>query len=191
MKNLNYKTMRKLVFTLLMLLTLSLNAQENKGTLKFLGIPVDGTKSEMISQLKKKGFTYNAYDDYLEGVFNGHDVNIRIGTNNNKVYRVFVADKVSLSEREIKIRYNTLLNQFKNNQKYLSLDENKELGYDFDISNEITNNRIEAGFIQITDNIEESVNNSVWFMIYKYGYDEYGIWLYYDNLLNYPNGDDL
>ena len=40
MKNLNYKIMRKVAFTLLMLLALSLNAQ-----VKFLGIPVDGTKA--------------------------------------------------------------------------------------------------------------------------------------------------
>ena len=39
-KSLNCKTMRKLVFTLLMLLTLSLNAQD--GIIKFKGIPVDG-----------------------------------------------------------------------------------------------------------------------------------------------------
>jgi hypothetical protein len=35
-------------------------------------------------------------------------------------------------------------------------------------------------------------SNSVWFMICKLDYsDEYWIALYYDNLNNAPNGDDL
>ena len=55
---------------------------------KFLGIPVDGTKSEMIQKLEEKGYRYNSQNDFLEGEFNGRDVHIYIGTNNNKVYRI-------------------------------------------------------------------------------------------------------
>ena len=38
---------------------------------KFLGIPVDGDKSEMKEKLKSKGFTQSPYvEDVLTGVFN-------------------------------------------------------------------------------------------------------------------------
>ena len=33
----------------------------------FLGIPVDGTKSEMIEKLKEKGFVYSSHSDNLRG----------------------------------------------------------------------------------------------------------------------------
>ncbi|MBQ2189824.1 MAG: hypothetical protein II452_03035, partial [Paludibacteraceae bacterium] len=56
---------------------------------KFLGIPIDGTKQEMIQKLKDKGFTYHYErgEEFLSGEFNGSDVHIFIATNNNKVYR--------------------------------------------------------------------------------------------------------
>lgn len=59
---------------------------QKKDVTKFLGIPVDGTKTEMIQKLKAKGFTYNQRLDCLEGEFNGREVKIFVVTNNNKVY---------------------------------------------------------------------------------------------------------
>ena len=52
----------------------------------FLGIPVDGTKPEMIAKLKEKGFVYSRHSDVLRGEFNGEDVEIHIVTDNNKVW---------------------------------------------------------------------------------------------------------
>ena len=52
---------------LLFLLSISIYAQQN--VTKFLGIPVDGSKADMIQKLKEKGFTYNTTTDRLEGVF--------------------------------------------------------------------------------------------------------------------------
>ena len=83
----------KKILSLAVLLVFSLAMYAQKDVTKFLGIPVDGTKSEMIKKLKEKGFTSTLYDkDVLEGEFNGVDVNISVVTNNNKVYRIFVAD---------------------------------------------------------------------------------------------------
>ena len=76
---------------MLFLLSDNLNAQ--KDVTKFLGIPVDGFKAEMLSKLKSKGFSVNTSNkDVLNGEFNGRDVNIFIKTNNNKVFRLAVAD---------------------------------------------------------------------------------------------------
>lgn len=128
MKNLNYKTMRKLVFTLLMLLTLSLSAQQYQYTVKFLGIPVDGSKSEMISQLKKKNFKYDSYNDQLTGKFNGEKVIVMIHTNNNDIVdRLYVTDSYDSNSSNIRIRFNLLLNQFKNNDNYIEFLEHNEL----------------------------------------------------------------
>lgn len=85
--------MKKLLSVALMCLcSLVLYAQKDVTT--FLGIPVDGTKAEMIEKLKAKGFTSHPYDeDALRGEFNGEDVRISVVTNNNKVYRVAVFDE--------------------------------------------------------------------------------------------------
>lgn len=116
--------MKKLIFSLLAtLLTISLYAQNDVTT--FLGIPVDGFKSEMRQKLIAKGFTPKKVgtNEYLEGEFNGTDVHIYIATNNNKVYRIMVCDANTQDEANIKIRFNRLVNQFKNNKKYTSLDQ--------------------------------------------------------------------
>ena len=116
--------MKKLIFSLLAtLLTLSLYAQNDVTT--FLGIPVDGFKSEMRQKLIAKGFTPKKVgnNEYLEGEFNGTDVHIYIATNNNKVYRIMVCDANTQDEANIKIRFNRLVNQFKNNKKYTALDQ--------------------------------------------------------------------
>lgn len=116
--------MKKLLFSLLAtLLTLSLYAQNDVTT--FLGIPVDGFKSEMRQKLIAKGFTPKKVgnNEYLEGEFNGTDVHIYIATNNNKVYRIMVCDANTLDEANIKIRFNKLVNQFENNKRYTALDQ--------------------------------------------------------------------
>lgn len=116
--------MKKLILSLLAtLLTLSLYAQNDVTT--FLGIPVDGFKSEMRQKLIAKGFTPKKVgtNEYLEGEFNGTDVHIYIATNNNKVYRIMVCDANTQDEANIKIRFNRLVNQFKNNKKYTALDQ--------------------------------------------------------------------
>ena len=62
--------MKKLIIFLfvnfLSVFSIVLHAQED--VTKFLGIPVDGSKSEMIQKLKAKGFTNTSSEkDILEG----------------------------------------------------------------------------------------------------------------------------
>lgn len=88
--------MKRLITILCSLLAcLSLVAQTNSdNTIKFLGIPIDGSKEQMIKELKNKGFKYNPQFENLSGRFNGKDSNIYISTNNGKVDRVYVASSV-------------------------------------------------------------------------------------------------
>ena len=153
--------MKKLIIFPLLFVAVFASAQIE--VTKFLGIPVDGNKQQMIQKIKEKGYLYNSNYDRLEGEFNGRDVFIYVVTNNNKVYRILVEDAVYSSEGDIKIRFNTLLRQFENNnRKYFSMStEDGELSESEDISYEMTvnNKRYEAAFIQ-TNNTLDSVTLS-------------------------------
>ena len=144
----------KKVFTVFVLLALSVAVYAQKDVTKFLGIPVDGSKTEMIQELKAKGFTYDKALDRLYGTFNGYDVNVYIVTNNDKVYRIMVCDKYSQDAGDIKIRFNTLCRQFLDNKKYVSLSENDiEIPESENIAYEMTvnNKRYEACFFQLPE----------------------------------------
>lgn len=132
--------MKKALF-LLTALMLALSASAQKDVTKFLGIPVDGTKAQMIAKLKAKGFTPSKFRDadFLEGEFNGSNVHIYIATNNNKVCRIMVCDEKTQDEANIKIRFNKLVDQFKNNKRYLALDDyslsdKENISYEMDIN---------------------------------------------------------
>lgn len=121
---------------------------------KFLGFPVDGSKSEMIKNLKTKGFKLSTIGDtdVLMGRFNGNDVHVYISTENGKVSRIMVCDENTMSETDIKIRFNRLCSQFKDNGKYLSLDdytisENDDISYEMAVHNK----RYEAIFYQLPE----------------------------------------
>lgn len=120
---------------------------------EFMGIPVDGYKPEMIEKLESKGFIYNKEFDLLEGEFNGEQVYIFIKTNNNKVYRISVADKNTRNEQQIKIRFNRLCEQFENNKKYSFSGKSQIIPEETDISYEmnVENKSFEALYFQEID----------------------------------------
>lgn len=118
----------------------------------FLGIPVDGTVSSMKQKLISKGFVPKKVgtNEFLEGEFNGTDVRVFIVTNNNKVWRIMLADKNRVDEAQIKIRFNILVSQFENNKRYIPLDK-YTLSDEEDISYEMTvhNKNYIACFCQV------------------------------------------
>ncbi|MDR0790454.1 MAG: hypothetical protein LBO06_06635 [Bacteroidales bacterium] len=144
--------MKKTIISMLVALfaTVSL-VQGQKDVTSFLGIPVGGSKSEMIQKLRSKGFTSSpANKDVLVGEFNGVSVNIHIVTNNNKVCRIMVADANQMSEGDVKIRFNTLCKQFQNNKKYLwlsdyTLSDDEDISYGMSVKNK----RYEAVYYQL------------------------------------------
>ena len=222
---------------------------QSESTLKFLSIPVDGSKSEMVEVLKSKGFEYDSESDFLIGDFNGKKSEIGIVENHGKVYRVVVFDANTYDAGEIRIRFNNLIHQFENNDKYFYIFPNDIIPEDEDIHYEILVNKKQyiaefrynplygndelrdrlineaveesklfleekkdektidgityGEFYSDKDNydqlisaqvslkvIQMSKNSSVWFKIFEH-YGKYYIGLYYDNLLNAPNGEDL
>lgn len=87
----------------------------------FLGIPVDGTVSNMKQKLIAKGFKQDS--DVLSGQFNGQDVYLTIVANKGKVWRVAVINKTPYSEAQIRLQFNILVRQFKNSTKYDNVKE--------------------------------------------------------------------
>lgn len=178
--------MKKMLFVAVMLLfTFIANAQAD--VTKFLGIPIDGTKEEMIAKLKEKGFRmsiYNPDNNILEGEFNGFDVSVHIVTNKNKVCRIMVCDKNTQSGNSIKTRFNILCEQFKNNPNYISLGEDFKIPENEDVEREILINKknYQAIFYQRVD------VNSDW---YKSELDKYIASLYTSEQLEKLSSDEL
>lgn len=177
--------MKRLVLVAL-LATISLNSF-SQNVIRFLGIPIEGTKKEMISKLEAKGYEYNSTADVLLGEFNGSDVMLSVQTVNNRVWRIGIVDANSTDETNIKIRFNNLFEQFSNNGKYKLMD-GKKLSDSEDISYEmlVHNKRYEAIFSPK----DTSINGAVWYMIASQ-YGKYSILMFYENLDNAANGDDL
>lgn len=143
----------KRIFIMMIAMTMSFAAfAQNKDVTTFLGIPVDGTVSSMKQKLVSKGFVPKKVgtNEFLEGEFNGCNVNVYIRTNNNKVYRIMVADNNTVDEAQIKIRFNNLVSQFENNKRYIPHDK-FTLSDEEDISYEMTvhNKSYEALFYQV------------------------------------------
>ena len=143
--------MKKFI-TLFMMLFCLCTAQAQRDVTTFLGIPVDGFKSEMRKKLIAKGFEPVTGQEYLKGEFNGTDVHVYIATNNNKVYRIMLCDANTQDEAGIKIRFNKLVSQFERNKRYLALDK-YTLSDDVDISYEMTvnNKNFDALYYQNVD----------------------------------------
>ena len=146
--------MKRKVFTIYAILFCAVVSFEQNEVTKFLGFPVDGTKADMIKNLKSKGFKLKIVgdNDVLMGRFNGNDVHVFISTENGKVSRIMVSDENTMSETDIRIRFNRLCSQFKDNGKYLSLDdytipENEDISYEMAVRNK----RYEAIFYQLPE----------------------------------------
>ncbi len=145
--------MKKTLLAIIML-AYSLSTWAQEDVTRFLGIPVDGTKREMIEKLKAKGFEPHPTEkDCLIGEFNGEEVMIIIQTQNNKVWRIVVGDITHRDAINIKIRFNELCRQFLKNKKYFTLYSESELMIpdDEDIAYNIlvNNKRYEAAFLQL------------------------------------------
>lgn len=156
-----------LIVWFLMLLIFPMASYAQKDVTQFLDIPVDGYKPEMIEKLKSKGYTINQQsEDVLDGEFNGTKVNIVIGTNNNKVWRIAILDEYTTDETNIKIRFNNLIQQFVNNNRYSTqsdsiiskfiIPEDERISYEMTVNKK----RYEAVFYQKALKYDSLINEA-------------------------------
>ena len=197
--------MRKFL-TLLAMIAISASVFAQKEVTKFMGIPVDGSPTEMIKKLKAKGFTTD--EDFMQAVelglidwdgpevltgrFNGERVRVYIVVETNKVWRIALKDKKDRDETQIKIRFNTLVRQFEGNGKYVPYFDEQTIADDEDISYQMTVNKkqYQAYFVQKGEDGTVDVKREVWFLIIQ-RFDGYYIYMYYDNKYNEADGSDL
>ena len=142
---------RLLIFLLVICSHVAFGQTDWDGTIKFLGIPVDGSKEEMISKLKEKGFSYNSFFDEIKGEFNGRDVTLYLRTNHGLVDRVCVVFPTA-DKRQVIQEYNLLLSQFQSNEKYMELLPNSRISSTENIAYEmsINNKTYSANFSYIS-----------------------------------------
>ncbi len=197
--------MRKFL-TLLAMIAISASVFAQKEVTKFMGIPVDGSPTEMIKKLKAKGFTTDEYvmqlvklglidwdgPELLTGHFNGERVRVSLYVEQNKVWRIYLSDNNNRDETQIKIRFNTLVRQFEANGKYVPLFDEQTIADDEDISHQMTVNkkRYEAYFVQKGEDGTVDKKRVVWFSIGQCS-DGYYIAMYYDNEYSEADGSDL
>lgn len=197
--------MRKFL-TLLAMIAISASVFAQKEVTKFMGIPVDGSPSEMIKKLKAKGFTTDEavmhlvklglidWDgpEWLIGRFNGEKVLLGLYVEQNKVWRIYLVDKKTRDETQIKIRFNTLVRQFEGNGKYVPYFDEQTIADDEDISYQMTVNKkqYEAIFAQKGEDGTIDEKRVVWFRISQRS-EGYYIYMYYDNKYNEADGSDL
>lgn len=181
---------KSIIFLFAVLMVTICFAQETKDVTKFMGIPVDGTYTEMIQKLRDQGFDWNTTYGLLEGEFNGDNVIIDVQTVNGKVWRVAVILKKEYDETDVKIKFNRLCQQFERNPKYVSFlgTESQKIGDEEDISYEmiVKSKQYQAGYLQDGDSMK-----FVWFVISRHYYNNYHIYIYYENLYNAAHGEDL
>ena len=154
----------------------------DEDAIKFLGIPVDGSKEFVVGQLVEKGFKLS-YDETLDGQFNGDPVKIYIHTYRDKVDRIIVEFN-KVPEMDLREQYNHLLSLLMKNEKYHPVSSYSPLPEDEDCNYElfVHNKDYKAVFSYIPD-------GEVWLTILDRG--GYHVCLYYDNLRNRPHGEDL
>ena len=196
--------MRKFL-TLLAMIAISASVFAQKEVTKFMGIPVDGSPTEMIKKLKAKGFTTDEgfmrdvkrglidWDgpEMLIGRFNGEKVRVSLLVEQNKVWRICLVDKDYRDETQIKRRFNTLVRQFENNDKYVYFYE-QTIADDEDISYQMTVNKkqYEAIFAQKGEDGTIDEKRVVWFRISQRS-EGYLIDMFYENEYNRADGSDL
>ena len=183
--------MKKIIVLLTMLMVVMVcNAQEKKDVTKFMGIPVDGTKIEMIQKLKAKGFTYDVKLDCLKGEFNGSDVILVINTDKGKVCSITVVmgGFTGYDESLAKIVFNSLSQEFEKNPKYVTyeshlIEEDEDISYEMSVNSKSYINI----YLQNGDKMKP-VMMTILTIRRTYNYN---IGILYYNEYNSSNGEDL
>lgn len=165
-------------------------------TIRFLDIPIDGSRNMMIKKLEEKGFIYDYENNLMKGTFNGEPSDISISTSNGRVNKIRVCSK-AYDVLGVKQAYNRLLLQFKSNPKYIALENYNLIPVEIrDMYSSLKPGEHFTVFYRrkefkrsynINPNKAEGV---VWFKIVEL-YGDYFIQLNYENLKKHTINSDL
>lgn len=136
--------MKKLIISIVaFLLTVSAVLAQVKASetiLTFSGVPINGSKAQIIKSLSAKGFEYSDLYDHLTGMFNGEEVTLKISTNHGVVDRIIVNYPYCHESNDTRIKYNMLLSRFNRNDKYICINPRLEVPADERINRQLYDN---------------------------------------------------
>lgn len=205
--------MKKLLITLVFTITL---VYMGYSQIKFMGIPMNLSKSEMISKLEEKGFVRtqevvefenlenrilnqggtldggklreNDRPYMMQGYFDGKRCKLYIEPYKGKLSQIIVIIEDPYRELNAKIQYNLYVEQLsKKYTKFFDFDYTIDL--DKDISEPFDQN-ISAHFLTAYDDIEKP-HGMIHLEMSHPKYDEFYLAIRYYNMDNMPDGEDL
>ncbi|MBO5838053.1 MAG: hypothetical protein J6R06_00030 [Bacteroidales bacterium] len=188
--------MKRIIFAICTILCANVLFAQRDATM-FLGIPIEGTKSDMIEKLEAFGFSYNSNNGYMEGWFNDEKVWLNLKSQNRKVVEIAVIDKKTRTRNNIINRFNKLVEQFDANKNYSNLftpDQKINVSFGHMVTDPAGRS---ATFFQKDKYGLPDQEKRVWVEIkkkdglYIISEPEYYIVIHYENLNNKSNGSDL
>lgn len=105
-------------------------ADSDETALKFLGLPIGGTKKQMMEALKTRGFNIDYGNESMTGMFNGEEVKLFLTTNHGIIDKIKVIYPYCSEENDTRIKYNMLLSRFNRNAKYICVNPRAEVPID-------------------------------------------------------------
>lgn len=179
---------KHLAFAVMLLIASVCLAQ--RSVTKFMGVPVDGTKSEMVKKLETKGFVYDSSTDMLFGKYEGKDVYVTVHTKRKVVWKVGMSFVKSYDRNEAKNMFNEMCRQFERRMTgYVSLfgDRSQEIPEDEDIYYESLSRgkQYQAAYLQDGDDAK-----FVWFVLDEH-YGRFTLTIYFENSYNGTGEEDM
>ena len=173
--------MKKIALSLLFLLAVTTVFAQTGETIKFLGIPIDGSYQEFTKELTRKGWKAEPGQRFT-GTINGSERIATVSFYKGKVDRVMVEYAEAVTEKEAIDNFNAKLLEFNENPSYIYeygeiIPVQTRLGYDIEVRNKVFDAYF---FVKNTDN-----KGKVWFRIEQLG-SGYQVVTYYDNLNDRP-----
>lgn len=180
--------MKKILIAIVTLLVTAASTYGQDVT-TFLGIPIDGSKEEMICKLEEKGFVREG--EYLLGRFYGRDAIVVPQSTNGLLAAIYVL-YLRLGRDEAKTLYNTLFRGFSNSDKYIFdngdglLDDNADLRTLVSKENSFVSFFLQKGKSDI-DTYDQLIMLDVSVDLTQQG--SYSIGIVYNNLKNQQEDD--
>ena len=120
----------------------------------FMGVSVDGSEKDMVATFMEKGFEFFPEERTLYGKCNGTDVSIQmeINANTNKIYSLYVCERVLMDEVGIRKRFNQLVGRFQQDGSYKAMAD-YSIPAEVKIGDELRKggDRLKAVFYQVGD----------------------------------------
>ena len=115
-----------LSFKVFLFLLSAICSAQDGGVVKFLGIPLEGSKEQFAEDLVSKGFTYEPHSGCYKGLFNAKPVDVFVYTDHDVVGEVSVAFQDTTDYKVIE-EYNQLIEQFRTDPCFMDFNMNEAL----------------------------------------------------------------